>query len=300
MAIPFDERELQVVGEEPSFFGPPNPVYNFPVSRAESLVSLYRDHNPIWVPLGTESNMLCPAINLDNVARAFVFESEPFDNAGKGGGPDIFGVEWVYVPTAGGSISVVGNPRFTDANDWKDVIKMPDVNDWDWAADAAEHPVETCKWWYFDASERTLRHGDAGVCDRQEQFGMLESPSARQEAVQEQVRRPREKRRGDGLVELRQVELGDGDAHSRRAADALRVLEVREDLRHLRVAVGVRRERPQSRHAHEHVNTALGAKPQDIFRHGASVGEKPHLRPLRRKVHQLKAPILQERLAAGK
>ena len=73
MAIPFDEKELQVVGEEPSFFGPPNPVYNFPVSRAEGLVSLYRDHNPIWVPLGTESNMLCPAINLDNVARAFVF-----------------------------------------------------------------------------------------------------------------------------------------------------------------------------------------------------------------------------------
>lgn len=139
MAIPFDEKELQVVGEEPSFFGPPNPVYNFPVSRAEGLVSLYRDHNPIWVPLGTESNMLCPAINLDNVARAFVFESEPFDNAGKGGGPDIFGVEWVYVPTAGGSMVKPGNPILEDANDWKKVLKFPDVDSWDWEGSAKKN-----------------------------------------------------------------------------------------------------------------------------------------------------------------
>ena len=66
-----------------------------------------------------------------------------------------------------------------------------------------------------------------------------------------------------------------------------------------RVAVGVRRERREARHAHHDVYAALGAEPQDIFRHGASVGEKPRLRPLRRKVHQLKAPFLQERLAAG-
>ena len=133
MAIPFDEKELEIVGEVPSFFGAPNPIYNYPVSGAEALVSLYRDHKPIWVPMGTESNMLCPAINADNVARAFVFEQNPYDNfSDLGLRKDIFGIEWVYVPQAGGSMVKPGNPTLEDANDWKDVIKFPNLDDWDW------------------------------------------------------------------------------------------------------------------------------------------------------------------------
>ena len=133
MAIPFDEKELKVVGEVPSFFGPPTPVYDFPMNQADAMVSLYRDHKPVWVPMGVESNMLCPSINADNVARAFVFEQNPYDNfSDLGLRKDIFGIDWVYVPTAGGSMVQPGNPTLEDANDWKDVIKFPDLDSWDW------------------------------------------------------------------------------------------------------------------------------------------------------------------------
>ena len=141
MNVPaFDEKELTIIAEEPSFFGTKNPVYNTPVSRAEAIQSLYRDHKPLWVPMGTETNTLCPSNNADNVARAFVFEGEPYDNfSDLGLRKDIFGIEWVYVPKAGGSMVKPGNPTLEDANDWKEVIKFPNLDDWDWEGSAAKN-----------------------------------------------------------------------------------------------------------------------------------------------------------------
>ena len=53
------------------------------------------------------------------------------------GGLDMFGVEWVYVPVAGGSMEKPDNPHLmSDVNDWEDVIKFPDVDSWDWKGSA--------------------------------------------------------------------------------------------------------------------------------------------------------------------
>jgi hypothetical protein len=56
------------------------------------------------------------------------------------GGPegtvDAFGIEWEWVESAGGSIVRPGAPFLADANEWRDKIKMPDVGEWDWAAEA--------------------------------------------------------------------------------------------------------------------------------------------------------------------
>jgi hypothetical protein len=55
------------------------------------------------------------------------------------GGKDMFGVEWEYLPVVGGSMVRPGNPVLEDANDWKEVIKFPDVDSWDWEGSAKEN-----------------------------------------------------------------------------------------------------------------------------------------------------------------
>ena len=41
------------------------------------------------------------------------------------GGPDMFGIEWEYVPVAGGSMVRPGTPLLEDANDWNQILKLP-------------------------------------------------------------------------------------------------------------------------------------------------------------------------------
>ena len=134
--IPFDEKELKVVAEAPNFFGGINPVYDFPVSAREGYERFYRDNDPIWMPTDVESTTLCPSIIPDNIARAFVFEAEPWPQP-YDKHKDMFGIEWVYVPVAGGSME---NPEYPhlleDVNDWEEKIIFPDIDSWDWEASA--------------------------------------------------------------------------------------------------------------------------------------------------------------------
>lgn len=126
--IPFSEDELKVVKMEPTRAGD-RPVYNYPVSRKEAYYSAVLNKEPLWFITGNECVTFCPSVIPDHVARAFVFEAEPKE---KSGGIDMFGVEWEYVPVAGGSMVKGGNPLLEDANDWKEVIKFPDIESWDW------------------------------------------------------------------------------------------------------------------------------------------------------------------------
>ena len=132
MSIPFDEKELEVVGEVPGFFGGPGtPIYNFPVTPLEGYKAMFLDKDPLWIPYGVESNLFCPEMWPDNPARGFIIQGTMPDPA-KYGGKDMFGVEWVYVPLVGGSMVKPGKPTLEDANDWKEVIKFPDIDSWDW------------------------------------------------------------------------------------------------------------------------------------------------------------------------
>jgi hypothetical protein len=138
MAIPrFDPKELEVVRELPSFFpgAPGTPVYNFPVGFKEAYKALYKRH-PIWTITGLESGFFCPAVYPDNVARGFVIEAGPPTDPSAYGGKDMFGIEWVFVPQAGGSMVKPGNPFLTNANEWKTKLVWPDVDSWDWAGSA--------------------------------------------------------------------------------------------------------------------------------------------------------------------
>ena len=111
--------------------GKQTPVYNFPVTMRENGTRAYSHQTPCWLVTDVERLNFCPAIIPENPARAYVFEAEPFPPE-KYGGKDMFGVEWVYVPTAMGSMVMPGNPILQDANDWREVIKFPDIDSWDW------------------------------------------------------------------------------------------------------------------------------------------------------------------------
>ncbi|MPW24377.1 methyltransferase [Alkalibaculum sp. M08DMB] len=129
---PFDPKELKVVREEPNFFGNTNPIYDFPISLRENFKRTL-EKEPVWECAGIETFLFCPSVIPDNIARAFVIEANmmpPQD------GIDMFGIPWEYVPSTTGSMVRPGNHLLIDANDWKEVIKFPDIDSWDWAGSA--------------------------------------------------------------------------------------------------------------------------------------------------------------------
>ena len=138
MAIPkFDPKELVVASETPSRMpgGPTTPIYSFPVTPKEAVCAMMR-REPVWQITGIESKLFTPRLLPDNVARAFVFEEEPFDFLNDGGGKDMFGIEWEFVPSAFGSMVRPGNPTLDDSNEWPDKIVWPDIDSWDWEGSA--------------------------------------------------------------------------------------------------------------------------------------------------------------------
>ncbi len=88
------------------------------------------EHKQEWMPLSGDKMNFLPQHVPDNPARAMVTQGKPYD--GPVGGPDMFGVDWEYVPSAHGSIVRPGNPTLTDVTKWREVIKFPDVDSWDW------------------------------------------------------------------------------------------------------------------------------------------------------------------------
>lgn len=137
MKIPeFDRSELKIVGGMPSPFGAPDtPIYNYPIPAADSVRLLY-ERKPAWQMLGvcdTELPIFTPAIIPDNVARAFVFDATYVPGeSNQCGGKDMFGIDWEYVPSAGGSIVRPGKPFAEDMDDLLEKIVWPDPADWDW------------------------------------------------------------------------------------------------------------------------------------------------------------------------
>ena len=129
---PYSDEELKVVGSYPATRGPDTPKLNTPVTPMENLNRLRRGEKPLWIPTQNDFTSFTPRVVPDNVARGFAFDAEPPLTPEQSGGPDMFGTEWVYITQAGGSMVRPGSPRFTNANDWRDVITFPDLDTYDW------------------------------------------------------------------------------------------------------------------------------------------------------------------------
>lgn len=136
--IPYHESEMEVIGTFPAFSGEePLPKINTPITPKENYQLFAAGKQPVWMPYGDCVNFN-PAINPDNIARAFVMEA---DVPPQKGGKDMFGVEWQYIEIAQGSMVVPGKPLLLDANDWKEIIQFPDIASWAWDACAARNSV---------------------------------------------------------------------------------------------------------------------------------------------------------------
>ena len=90
-----------------------------------------------WTPTFADQQYFHPQEIPDHVARAMIYQQTPYD--GPKGGKDKFGVDWVYVPTVGGSMEVA--PLFDDITEWEKYVKMPDLDQIDWAG-CAERNAE--------------------------------------------------------------------------------------------------------------------------------------------------------------
>ena len=140
--IPFDEKELVIIRELPDRIPGRtgmNREYARPISEKENYRLVYSGEHPMWLT-GRSANVgFAPRCIPDNIARAFVWDGSGFDNT-KGGGKDMFGVPWVYVPVVGGSLEDPNVPHLMeDANDWEKVIKFPDIDSWDWEGSRREN-----------------------------------------------------------------------------------------------------------------------------------------------------------------
>lgn len=134
--VPFSEDEFNIVGDHISTSEPVLPFkfpkYNTPVTPKENLMAAVEGKMPLWFPTASDFLTVESRTNLDHVARAEIRDLGPVQPEEEKGGKDLFGVEWEYIPVAGGSMVKPGKPMLEDANDWPDIIKFPDVDKLDW------------------------------------------------------------------------------------------------------------------------------------------------------------------------
>ena len=134
---PYSPEELTVVGVVPGYGNNKDvDILSYPCNNREAMVALY-EHRPVFQPVGIETVLFLPSILPENKARAMIMENAPFNPMEDGGGEDMFGVKWVFEPAARGSMEDPNEPPILeDANDWREVIKFPDVDSWDWEGSA--------------------------------------------------------------------------------------------------------------------------------------------------------------------
>lgn len=134
--IPFRKEELESIGMSPKSGRGSWPLLNTPITPRENYLRFLRGEEPLWMPMSRDSLTVTPAIIKDNIARGFVFDATPFDPDVEGGGPDMFGIEWEWVPQVRGSMVRPGKPTVEDITEWENYITFPDVDSWDWEGSA--------------------------------------------------------------------------------------------------------------------------------------------------------------------
>ena len=135
--IPYSDDELKVIGTYVAANSIPEnwkalfgsaPIYNTPITAKENLWKAIKKEGAMWFPTGNDMTYVESRLNLDHVARAEVMDQGPAQTLEEKGGKDLFGIEWVFVPVAGGSMVKPGTPFLADANEWYDKVVFPDVD----------------------------------------------------------------------------------------------------------------------------------------------------------------------------
>ncbi|MDR2530051.1 MAG: hypothetical protein LBC65_00735, partial [Oscillospiraceae bacterium] len=122
---PFDPKELELVEFE--MFGMKMSNYSYPLPRNEH-ERLVFTRKPWWqATQATDATMFTPGVVPDNVARALVMQGgAPRQFQDHEINPDMFGVEWEYIATVGGSMVRPGKAFLEDIEEWYDKVTFPD------------------------------------------------------------------------------------------------------------------------------------------------------------------------------
>lgn len=106
---------------------PPRPeLPKEPVRRhtcKENMFRLMRHEKPYWIPAAFENNVVIPDVVLERPAM-------------NKGGKDWFGVEWKYVENIHAPCTAPGFVMFEEAEEWRSVLKFPDLDAIDWERNA--------------------------------------------------------------------------------------------------------------------------------------------------------------------
>lgn len=125
----FSPRELEIVDSKTSMFGGEYKMFNTPISYRENYIAHYASKEPWYAAVHSESVSMSSPDYQNNLSRPYKKDMV-----------DCFGVQWKWVEEVGGSITPGGNPVFADANEWRDKIKMPDIDSWGWEEAAKAIP----------------------------------------------------------------------------------------------------------------------------------------------------------------
>ena len=110
----FDPKELEISRTVPFAFGDPIKLFTTPITFKENMMRLYEGKTPMWTPFAFgETTMYMVSVDPENQARS------------PEGGIDGYGVEWTFVPSAGGAMVKPGDPKILDINHWEDYVTIP-------------------------------------------------------------------------------------------------------------------------------------------------------------------------------
>lgn len=132
--FPYNPTEISEAGEYEAGTKRAYPHFKTPISPKENWMRALHHEKPAWLPMRSDTISFTPRCIPDNIARGFVLDGGPRLTAP--GGPDMFGVEWVFDPVINGSMVRPGSPVLQDIADWEKVIVFPDIESWDWAGSA--------------------------------------------------------------------------------------------------------------------------------------------------------------------
>ena len=101
------------------------PCPDYPISIKENFKRAYTRTGPMWVP-NTMTDMVSTMIAmLTGAGEADWTATEQYD------WQDWFGVQWTFVPVAGGPMLKPGTQYLDDITRWKEGVKWPNLDDYD-------------------------------------------------------------------------------------------------------------------------------------------------------------------------
>ncbi len=129
------------------------PQLDYPISIVENFRRSYKRDNPVWVPNSTtDFNDMMPP-DLTDAKIDCDWSSKTREEY-----KDWFGVDWVFVPEAGGPIVIPGTHYLEDITDWEKLVKFPNLGDYDFAGKAKR----SLEGFYADKMDRVF-HIDVGL-----------------------------------------------------------------------------------------------------------------------------------------